>query len=66
MRQLAEEGKTMVIVTHEMRFARDVADRVSFLDAGKIIEDGTVEEVLLNPQNARTRSFLSRFHIDAA
>jgi ABC-type polar amino acid transport system ATPase subunit len=63
MRQLAEEGKTMVIVTHEMRFARDVADKVCFIDAGRVLEEGPASEVLLAPQNPRTQSFLSRFHL---
>ncbi|RDJ20163.1 amino acid ABC transporter ATP-binding protein [Bosea caraganae] len=63
MRGLAEEGKTMIIVTHEMGFARDVANRVSFMDAGQIVEEGAAAEVFLRPQNPRTRSFLSRFHM---
>ncbi|MHB9099639.1 MAG: amino acid ABC transporter ATP-binding protein [Syntrophales bacterium] len=66
MRSLADEGKTMVIVTHEIGFARDVAHRVSFMDGGLIIEDGTAEEVLARPTNARTKSFLSRFHVGHA
>ena len=60
MRDLAAEGKTMIIVTHEMTFAREVANRISFMDAGQIVEEGSPEEVFLRPQNARTRSFLSR------
>ena len=60
MRELAREGMTMVVVTHEMGFARDVADRVVFVDGGVIQEQGTPEEVLDNPQNPRTRSFLSK------
>ena len=60
MRELAEADMTMVVVTHEMGFAREVADRVIFMDAGLIVEQGTPEEVIDNPQNARTRLFLSR------
>jgi ABC-type polar amino acid transport system ATPase subunit len=63
MRQLADEGKTMVIVTHEMGFARDVAHRVCFMDGGTIIEEGKATEVLRHPTNPRTRAFLSRFHL---
>ena len=60
MRELAREGMTMVVVTHEMGFAHDVADRVVFVDGGVIQGQGTPEEVLDNPQNPRTRSFLSK------
>ena len=60
MRELAEADMTMVVVTHEMGFAREVADRVIFMDAGLIVEQGTPEEVIDNPQNVRTRLFLSR------
>jgi polar amino acid transport system ATP-binding protein len=60
MRSLAEEALTMVVVTHEMGFARDVADRVLFLDGGVIVEQGTAKEVLGNPQHARTQDFLRR------
>ncbi|MFG3125323.1 amino acid ABC transporter ATP-binding protein [Streptomyces sp. NPDC048201] len=60
MRGLAEEGMTMMVVTHEMTFAREVADRVVFMDGGIIVEQGTPEEVIGNPQNERTRHFLSR------
>jgi polar amino acid transport system ATP-binding protein len=59
MRELAGEGMTMVVVTHEMHFAREVADRVVFMDAGAIIEQGSPEQVFLNAQNERTRKFLS-------
>jgi polar amino acid transport system ATP-binding protein len=62
MRQLAAEGTTMIVVTHEMAFARDVADRVVFMDAGQVIEQGTADDVLVRPQNPRTRAFLARFH----
>ena len=60
MKELAREGMTMVIVTHEMGFAREVADRVLFMDGGYILEEGTPEEVLGNPQHPRTRDFLSK------
>jgi len=62
MKQLAIEGTTMIVVTHEMAFARDVADRVVVMDAGQVVEQGAAEEVLLAPKNPRTASFLSRFH----
>ncbi|QNL45589.1 amino acid ABC transporter ATP-binding protein [Oscillibacter hominis] len=61
IRQLAEENMTMVIVTHEMAFARDVADRVIFMDGGVIVEQGDPREVIGNPREERTRQFLSRF-----
>ena len=60
MKQLARSGMTMVVVTHEMGFAREVGDRVIFMDSGKIVEQGTPEDVFSNPQNPRTRSFLSK------
>ena len=59
MKQLAEEGMTMVVVTHEIGFASRVADRVVFMDRGVIIEEGTPEKVLKNPNQTRTREFLS-------
>ena len=59
MKDLARDGMTMVIVTHEMGFAREVADRVLFMDDGYIMEEGTPEEVFGNPQNPRTKNFLS-------
>ncbi len=62
MKQLATDGTTMIVVTHEMNFARDVADRVVVMDAGQVVEQGKAEEVLLAPKNPRTASFLSRFH----
>ncbi len=62
IRQLAEEHTTMIIVTHEMAFARDVADRVVFMDGGLIVEEGTPQEVLGNPQHERTRAFLTRYN----
>lgn len=58
MRQLAEEGMTMVVVTHEMGFAREVADHVIFMDKGVIVEQGTPEQVFDTPQSERTRTFL--------
>ncbi len=58
---LAQEGKTMVLVTHEMAFARDIAHRVTFMDSGQIVEEGPARELFTNPQQARTQSFLSRF-----
>ncbi len=61
IRQLADEDMTMVIVTHEMAFARDVADRVIFMDGGYIVEEGLPEDVISNPKEERTRQFLSRF-----
>ena len=61
IRQLADEHMTMVIVTHEMSFARDVADRVIFMDGGVIVEQGDPKEVISNPKEERTRQFLSRF-----
>ena len=60
MKQLAREGMTMVVVTHEMGFAREVADRVLFMDAGKLVEEGTPEQIFSNPQNERTQLFLSQ------
>ncbi len=60
MKQLASEGMTMVVVTHEMGFAREVADRVLFIDEGVIAEQGTPEEVFGNPQHPRTQEFLSK------
>ena len=61
MRDLAGEGLTMIIVTHEMAFAHDVASRVVFMDEGVIAEEGTPQQVIENPQNERTKEFLSRF-----
>ena len=61
IRDLAKEGFTMVIVTHEMAFARDVSNRVIFIDQGVIAEEGEPKELFSNPKNQRTRDFLSRF-----
>lgn len=60
MKQLAAEGMTMVIVTHEMGFAREVADRVIFMDEGYIVEEGTPQEVILNPKEPRTINFINK------
>jgi len=60
MKQLAKEGMTMVVVTHEMGFAREVADRVIFMDEGQIMEIGTPDEIFSNPQNPRTQAFLRK------
>ena len=60
MRELAREGMTMVVVTHEMAFAKDVADRVLFIDGGVIVEQGPAKSVLNQPQHARTQDFLRR------
>ena len=60
MRQLAREGMTMMVVTHEMGFARDVADRVIFMDEGLIVEEGTPDLMFTDPKEPRTRAFLSQ------
>lgn len=60
MKSLAETGMTMIVVTHEMGFAREVADTVTFMDGGVVVEHGTPEEVLVHPQHGRTRAFLSK------
>ncbi|MFC6705683.1 amino acid ABC transporter ATP-binding protein [Flexivirga alba] len=60
MRELAADGMTMVVVTHEIAFARDVADRVVFMDGGVVVESGPPAEVIRNPQHERTKTFLSR------
>lgn len=60
MKKLAKDGMTMVVVTHEMGFAREVGDRVIFMDGGYIVEEGTPEEVFQNPQNPRTQDFLNK------
>lgn len=61
IRELAENNTTMIIVTHEMSFARDVADRVIFMDGGNIVEQGDAKEVINNPKEDRTRQFLSNY-----
>ena len=58
MKQLAKEGMTMVVVTHEMGFAREVGDRVIFMDGGNIVEEGTPEQIFNNPLHNRTKLFL--------
>ena len=63
MKELAIEGMTMIVVTHEVQFAREVADTVIFMDGGVIVERGVPQEVLENPREARTRSFLSRVRL---
>ena len=60
MKNLAREGMTMVVVTHEMGFAREVGDRVIFMDGGQILEEGTPEEIFGNPKNPRTQEFLAK------
>ena len=60
MKDLAKDGMTMVVVTHEMGFAREVGDRILFMDNGNIMEQGTPEEIFSNPKNPRTRDFLSK------
>ena len=60
MKQLAQEGMTMVVVTHEMGFAREVADRVMFVDEGRVKEQGTPEEFFANPKDERLKEFLSK------
>jgi polar amino acid transport system ATP-binding protein len=64
MRELAREGTTMIVVTHEMSFAREVADRVVFMDGGVVVEEGDPKSVIDNPQHPRTRSFLSRMQAE--
>jgi polar amino acid transport system ATP-binding protein len=59
MRDLANSGMTMIVVTHEMGFARDVADRVVFFDGGKVVESGEAESLITNPQHPRTKAFLA-------
>ena len=61
MQELSETGLTMIIVTHEMEFARDVSDRVIFMDKGVIAEEGTPEQIFEHPQQERTKEFLQRF-----
>lgn len=63
MKKLANDGMTMVIVTHEMGFAKEVADKVVFMDGGYILEEGTPKKIFDNPQNKRTKEFLSKLHM---
>ena len=60
MKDLAKEGMTMVVVTHEMGFAKEVADRVIFMDGGKIVEQGAPEQIFSHPKEVRTRAFLEK------
>ncbi|MBF9231938.1 amino acid ABC transporter ATP-binding protein [Microvirga sp. BT350] len=60
MKDLAEQGLTMIVVTHEIGFAKEAADRVVFMDGGYVVEQGKPEDILVNPQHPRTRAFLSR------
>ena len=60
MKQLAAEGMTMVVVTHEMGFAREVGDRLLFMDEGRVLEEGTPKEIFENPKNPRTQDFLRK------
>ncbi len=60
MKELAREGMTMVVVTHEIGFAREVSDRVIFMEGGYIVEEGTPEELILHPKEPRTIDFLSK------
>ncbi|WP_415334719.1 amino acid ABC transporter ATP-binding protein [Clostridium perfringens] len=60
MKSLAKDGMTMVVVTHEMGFAKEVGDRILFMDEGRIIEEGNPEEIFQNPKNSRTKDFLSK------
>lgn len=62
MKTLAEEGMTMIVVTHEMSFAKDVASRIVFMDGGNIVEQGTPEKIMYHPEQERTSAFLSRFN----
>lgn len=64
MKQLAKEGKTMIVVTHEMQFAQDISSRVIFMDQGIIIEEGTPTKVFQNPSQKRTQEFLKRYRTD--
>ena len=64
MKQLAKEGMTMIVVTHEMSFARDVASNVIFMDGGVIVEQGTPEEIFDNPKEERTKQFLKRILLE--
>ena len=63
MRQVADEGQTMIVVTHEMQFAREVADQVVFMSGGVVVESGSPREIFEHPKEERTREFLSNFAI---
>ena len=60
MKELANEGMTMVVVTHEMGFAKEVGDRVLFMDEGRLVEQGTPDEIFYHPKNPRLQDFLSK------
>ena len=60
MKNIANEGTTMLVVTHEMSFAKDVANRVMFMDGGVVVEEGTPHEIFVNPKEERTKQFLRR------
>jgi ABC-type polar amino acid transport system ATPase subunit len=62
MQQLARDGMTMVVVTHEMSFARDVADRIIFMDGGAIVEEGSPDQLFFQPKTERVRQFLKRYN----
>jgi polar amino acid transport system ATP-binding protein len=62
IRELAQEGRSMVLVTHEINFAREVADRVIFMDGGVIVEEGDPKDILVKPQTARLQQFLRQMH----
>lgn len=62
IKKIAQEGITMILVTHEMQFAKDIADRVIFMDDGKIVEDRPHDEIFINPKEERTKQFLSKVH----
>ncbi len=62
MQRLASEGMTMIVVTHEMAFAREVADRVIFMSGGYVVEEGPARDLIDNPQQPQTKAFLSHFH----
>jgi polar amino acid transport system ATP-binding protein len=65
MQELASEGMTMIVVTHEMSFAREVANRVVFMRDGIVVEDGPAKQVIDHPKDERTKAFLSHFHANA-
>lgn len=62
MKDLAKEGMTMIVVTHEMGFAKEVADKVIFMDGGKIVEDGKPEDIFTNPKEERTKAFWKKYY----
>lgn len=66
IRSLAEEGMTMLVVTHEMQFAREVGTRVLFMDSGRVLEDAHPKAFFGDPQHSRSREFLRRIHVMAA